>query len=840
MHTAHTQAKEQVKHGLQTLVSVCNQNIVRCTEQSDLFSLICQDAVKLGGMKTAWIGMVDGQSHHLKPVAIYGTGIKYFNNLQIDLGTADQNLLDPAGRAIRLNSPLWNQDFLHDPGTAAWHESGNTAGWLAHAALPLSHNGKAIGALSLYAGIINAFDEDDRHLLTEMATNINYALASFARETERKKAETELHKYQLLFKNAGWGMAIVEPQTYTITYANSVFLKMHGYAEGEMDGMNLADTFAPESRSEIPKLAGSVHEAGHLTYESLHQRKDGAVFPCLTDVTAFKDAAGHVLFRAATFTDISARKQIEAENVRLLDEGVAARNEAVASREMLNAIFERVHDGFIALDKNWCYSYVNARAAKMLQRKSPDELIGKHIWTEYPDGVGQPYYKAYHKAMETQQPIIFEDYYPPWDLWFENRVYPSLDGLTIYFTEITQRKRAEREATDLRDQLIQATKMEAVGQLTAGIAHDFNNILGAILGYTELSQFAIADGTPEIAAPYLASINKAGNRAKDMIAQMLTFSRNSADAAEDVPIIDLTSIVKEVAALLRSSIPSTINLNYRIDAENPKAAIHAVHLHQIIVNLSINARDAIKEYGKIDISLATFQAKDEFCSSCIRRFKGDYAKITVSDSGSGISNDDINRIFDPFFTTKDIGKGTGMGLSVVHGLVHFVGGHIVLETSDSGTCFSILLPLVTHPSTKPLDTKKPSAITSKLLSNRHLLLIDDEIEVGNMLQEFLIMCGAKVDLCNQSSQALDAFSAHPNNYDLVITDETMPGLTGMHLAEHIMQTRPQLPVILLTGYSENINAEIAAEKGLAGFFYKPVRMHELLDKIQGILGKPES
>ncbi len=423
-------------------------------------------------------------------------------------------------------------------------------------------------------------------------------------------------------------------------------------------------------------------------------------------------------------------------------------------------------------------------------------------------------------------------------------VIPNIaeDGtMSGYYTigiDITTLKQAEADAQNLREQLLQSTKMEAVGHLTAGIAHDFNNMLASIIGFTELTQQALATGASiQSAESYLTAIMKASNRAKELIAQMLTFSRKSPKTTDDIPVIKLSPVINEVVALLRSSIPSTIGINCNIADDNLHACIQDVHLHQIMVNLGINARDAVGEYGEIDISLSTDHSNNVICSSCRHRFSGDYAQITVHDNGKGISNDIISNVFDPFFTTKGVGKGTGMGLSVVHGLVHSANGHIHIDSSETGSTITILLPLATPKI--PDEPAAPSQLTMppELLADAHIMVVDDEPDIGNMLSETLNLQGAEVSVFTNPREALKAFENNSEKFDLVITDETMPGLSGMHLAKQMMAMKPALPVILYTGYSEHATQEAAEAYGLAGFFYKPLKMNELLLKLQQLIAK---
>jgi PAS domain S-box-containing protein len=426
-------------------------------------------------------------------------------------------------------------------------------------------------------------------------------------------------------------------------------------------------------------------------------------------------------------------------------------------------------------------------------------------------------------------------------------VIPDFDsngGVCGYFTivtDITERKLAEQTALRLREQLAQANKMESVGHLTAGIAHDFNNILGAILGYTELSQLAIENSKPDRAGLYLAEILKANLRAKELIAQMLAFSRlEPAMQTGPAPVTLLAHVIQEVVSLLRSSIPSSIDINYRIEEAGLKGSIEAVRLHQILLNLGINARDAVGEYGKIDIVLSAKKDFRQICASCQQHFDGDFIRLSVRDTGCGIPAQIQDKIFDPFYTTKGVGKGTGMGLSVVHGLVHASGGHIQVESVvGHGTTISILLPLF---DSGMADPPAPSAVTAlptqtASLAGLRIMVVDDERSMAAVLHEFFILQGALPVSFSSALDALRAFEASPDSVDIVVSDETMPGLSGMHMAARMLKLRPALPIILCTGFSENATAELANKAGLAGFFYKPLQLNELLRKIQEIMLK---
>jgi len=410
-----------------------------------------------------------------------------------------------------------------------------------------------------------------------------------------------------------------------------------------------------------------------------------------------------------------------------------------------------------------------------------------------------------------------------------------ITGVLASADDITDAKQSERDAQILRDQLIQATKMEAVGHLTAGIAHDFNNLLGVILGYTELSKEIMPAEMNNSIKKYLDEIEKSGKRATELVAQMLSFSRLAPEGdADSAPVTLLSPVVKEVVSLLRSTIPSTIELSCQIESPDIKACIEQIQFHQIILNLGINARDAIGEYGTIDISLGKENIHSSICMSCKQEYAGEFVKISVHDSGSGIDEHILKNIFDPFFTTKEVGKGTGMGLSVVHGLVHKAGGHIHLESvKGAGTTITILLPVVSEQQKEVTDSASILKNNDDLTGIR-IMVVDDEQAIANMLDDLLSARGAKVDVFVSPLDALQAFEKQPESVDIVITDETMPGLTGMHLAQRMLMLKPEQAIILCTGYSDNITSETAEQAGLSGFFNKPADTRSLVHKLQEI------
>ena len=391
----------------------------------------------------------------------------------------------------------------------------------------------------------------------------------------------------------------------------------------------------------------------------------------------------------------------------------------------------------------------------------------------------------------------------------------------------------------LQRQLQQTQKMEAIGQLTGGIAHDFNNVLASIMGYAGLTKKRSKQYNDETILGYLSQITRAGERARNLVQQLLAFSRGDVGALQKLDPVPLS---KESLKMLSSLIPSSIMLNLKIRNNNLKHFIEVdpVQFNQSVMNLVINAKDAIfDDIGTIDVSLEYMPNIKGVCNSCHTTFAGKYVRLSVTDNGSGIDSKIISRIFDPFFTTKDVGKGSGMGLSMLHGIVHSSGGHIIIKNnllpSNNGTVFEVYFPEV-----KPVETIETQVITKKkkpknLNKGKRILVIDDEVLITRYLHEVLVAYGYQVVSFNDSTQALKHFNNKSDQFDLIITDQTMPSLTGLELSKSILNSGHNIPTILCSGYTDFSTENLTSEYGVDVFLDKPFRDTVLLEKISSLL-----
>jgi nitrogen-specific signal transduction histidine kinase/ActR/RegA family two-component response regulator len=392
--------------------------------------------------------------------------------------------------------------------------------------------------------------------------------------------------------------------------------------------------------------------------------------------------------------------------------------------------------------------------------------------------------------------------------------------------DITARKTADEDKRKLESQLLQAQKMEAIGSLAGGIAHDFNNILSAIIGFTELSM--LSEGAP---VDYLREAMKAANRAKDLVKQILSFSRQTDEQRMPVHV---GMVVKEIAKFLRASIPTTIDIRYTIDGRAGAVLANSVELHQILMNLCTNAVHAIGECaGIVEIEVQGMDMGPENRDMFPDLDLGHYVKLSVKDTGQGIPSDIQERMFDPYFTTKEKGVGTGLGLAVVHGIVKKSNGTIRVESEiGKGSVFHVYLPQVDLSAAK--QAKYPAIPRG---GSERILLVDDEKMLVDVGEQILRRLGYDVVSRTSPLEALELFKARPKDFDLVITDQTMPGLTGDALASELMKLNPEIPIILCTGYSQMIDQRRAKEKGIRALVMKPILISEIAGAIRTVLEK---
>jgi len=397
--------------------------------------------------------------------------------------------------------------------------------------------------------------------------------------------------------------------------------------------------------------------------------------------------------------------------------------------------------------------------------------------------------------------------------------------------EIEIRQKFERERAELEKQLFQLQKMETIGTLAGGIAHDFNNILTPILGYTDMAREELPE---ESNLRFdLEQINNAALRGKDLVQQILTFSR---EVDFEKKPIHLQPIVAEVLNLLKASFPSTVEIKQNLDPLIGTVLADSTHVHQIVMNLCTNAIHAMmKTGGVLEIKLDALRVDQKSAEKIPKLKYGEYIRLIISDTGYGMDLKTKERIFEPFFTRKEVGSGSGLGLSVVHGIINNYGGAIVVDsTPGKGSTFTIYLPKYgSDPLDLNISDKKP------IKGSEHILFVDDEPEITYMGKKMLENLGYKVSIKSDSLAALEEFKKNPKRFSLLVTDQSMPFITGTELAILMKEIDPYLKVIIITGFADNLSEEMLSKSGISEVILKPMRLDDFSKAIRRVLDDNE-
>jgi len=487
-----------------------------------------------------------------------------------------------------------------------------------------------------------------------------------------------------------------------------------------------------------------------------------------------------------------------------------------------------IHDKGIILDCNQGLSEITGYSVTELIEMDGLLLIAEKSRNYVMDHILSGYEKPYETFGLRKNGEEF-----PVRLQARNIPYHGKTVRAVEFRDISEHKQAEKEREKLQVQLTQAHKMESVGRLAGGIAHDFNNILSAIFGYTELALFDIDKDSETYT--HLKEVMTAGTRAKELVKQILAYSRQSKQ--EKTPL-KVSMLIDEVRKMLRSAIPTSIAISVDNQAARSIISADTTQIHQVLINLCMNAAHAMEgDGGTIKIGLYNLYM-DKACVEPIPNLlPGDYLKLSISDTGSGIASEIIDQIFEPYFSTKDKEKGTGLGLAVVHGIVKSHNGHItVCSEPGKGTTFNVYLPLINETGGHVAEKQENIVPTG----DERILFVDDEIMIVKTQQQSLKLLGYSVVATTSSIEALEIFKKTPDKFDLVITDMTMPHMTGDRLAEEIKKLRPDIPVILCTGFSEKLTQHTTTELQIDKLMMKPFDKTKLSKAIRKALDDAKS
>ncbi|TFZ04819.1 PAS domain-containing hybrid sensor histidine kinase/response regulator [Ramlibacter rhizophilus] len=647
--------------------------------------------------------------------------------------------------------------------------------------------------------------------------------------TQRRRGDQILRdseeQYRTIF-NASVDALVLRSADFRIVDVNATYEAMSGFSRAQVLGLDRVLANPPEVSAEIRGLHQRALAGHTVRLETVLLRRDGHRYELeLRGVPILHRGQPHVLYIGR---DITQAKRAE----RALRD----------SEEQYRAIFNASADSLVLRDANYRAVEVNP-AYTTLSGFTRDEVIAADRVLTQVDPELRRRHRAEHELALAGRPLRFEVTGTRKDgsTW-QGEVrgtpmsYRGRPHVLYAVRDITDRIAAETRRAELERQLRQSQKMEAIGQLTGGLAHDFNNLLTSVLGYVAMAQERPGAAADPALARQLAQARLAAERARDHVAQLLAFSRPHRGERRLVTAADLARGALE---LLRPNLPSSIGVEFLPHAAEgaPLPPVHAdpVQMEQVLMNLCLNARDAMGEHGTLRIGLAAC-AGSGHCASCAASLEGTrWVCLEVKDNGRGMGREVLDRMFEPFFTTKEAGRGTGMGLAMVHGIVHDHGGHIQVESAPGqGASFRVLLPAAEAEAgartAAAADTSAPLAPL-----RGQVLLVEDEPMVGDYLHELMAGWGLGVILERDPLAAARRLDRQDDAVDLLVTDHTMPGMTGLALARHARQARPGLRVVLHTGNEAGIAAGELAPACVDAILRKPVDPQALRELLRGLL-----
>ncbi len=632
------------------------------------------------------------------------------------------------------------------------------------------------------------------------------------RKTQEKLRESE-KRYRSVVENIQ-DIYYRTDKNGVITMISPSAAQIYGAPCEDIIGRNVGQFWV--SAHERAKMVQKLHREGVVRdYEATLVRHDGSRFYTSFTSSLLRDDHGGLLGDEGIIRDITERKRGEQERMRL----------AMA--------VEQAAEGIIIADANWRIEYANP-AFQRITGYGGEEIVGRYAWSFIDEKADEAPDPELHAALvkgeawsgrmtnKKKDGVLY-------DADVSVSVIPDSSGVVKNY--VLLHRDISRELL-LEKELRQAQKMEALGTLAGGIAHDFNNILGAITGYTELAKLELGEQNP--VRTKLAEVLKATLRAKELVQQILVFSRRSEQ--KKMPLV-LGRILEEAMLILRPSLPSTIEIKTEVSSKNAVLA-DSTQMHQVLMNLCTNAAHAMQDNGGVlEVRLADITMETEVSNASGSLPPGPYVELTVSDVGRGMEEPIMDLIFDPFFTTKGPHEGTGLGLSVVHGIVKSHGGVIFVESNrGTGTTFRVLLPAV---ETEEGAAEKKDEAKAPQGGGERVLVVDDEPVLAEMIREMLERLGYEAVSCTGGMQALETFKelSTQRPFDLVLTDMTMPGLTGFELARELLDIAPQISVVLITGFSRSLNIEAALELGISEVIMKPVTLEKLAKTVRAVLDR---
>ncbi|MFH1034612.1 MAG: PAS domain S-box protein [Pseudomonadota bacterium] len=806
--TERKQAQEALHRKNRALRALSRAGLaaVQSQGETELMERICRIAVEVSGYSLAWVGLAEqDEEKRVRPLAHCGLPEGYLEKIKITW--ADEPLgRGPTGRAIRGGRPVVARDLLKQPDYEPWREIAQRHGLVSSVGLPLMDGQSCLGALTIYAAQTDAFDEEEVALLNELGQILALGIIALRDRRERHWAETRLSQSQAMLQRVFgaspvWLALTTAPEGRFIM-VNQAFLSTTGYDEQEVLGRTVKDLgLWPDHAQWVEAVRVAKEQGGLRDYEIALRMKDGQERRFLWYAEPIAVGVRPCLISA--LLDVTKRKRTE--------------DELRQNEETLRMMFDHLPLGMMRFDMGGVIIDCNDQLASILGVPR-ERLLGLKLPESVQDGparqslqdaltTGEGFFEGPYTTATGRKGMYLRAHHR---LMNDGRGRP-VGGLGLV-EDITQRRQ-------LQEQLRLAQKMEALATLAGGIAHDFNNILAIILTNCELSLLDLPQD--HRAQRPLGRAIKASLRGKELVDQILTLSRRR--ELDRRPLYPLP-IIKEVLKLLRSTLPASVEMVSKLGGDTLKVEVDPTELHQVLMNLCTNAAQAmLPRGGSLEVETGQINLGTERAAFYSDLAYGHYLVLSVSDTGQGIEPAHLEKIFDPYFTTKPHGEGTGLGLAVVQGIVEGYGGKIhVYSELGHGTTFRVYLPVVEGQvgAAAPGEPAPPSG-------DGHVLLVDDEPDLVAGGQAVLEGLGYRVTAFTDSRQALQALEDSPEAFDVVLSDRSMPGLSGESLAARIKLLRPGLPVVLCTGFKKGLPEELLKELGIASVVGKPYSRREL-------------